>query len=120
MIGLRYAALGLAIALAALAMVWPGWHPSAAVQQRVRALASYFVSLVLGIIVVLLAPLGHGDTVPFFATMALVAWVLLGALWVCRRYPGIAQPDWVLKPWSGADRGLIAILILSCLAAVLG
>lgn len=120
MSGLRYAALGLAIVLAILAMVWPGWHPPAAVQQRVRALASYFVSLVLGIIVILLAPLGHGDTVPFFGTLALVCWVLLGALWVARRYPGIPQPDWVLKPWSAADWGLIAILILSCAATVLG
>ena len=113
-------ALALAVLLAILAMVWPGWHPPAVVQQRVRALASYGVSLVLGIVVVLLAPLGHGDTVPFFATVVLVAWVLLGALWLCRRYPGIAQPDWVLRPWSAADWGLIAILILSCLAAVLG
>lgn len=120
MSGLRYAALGVAIALAILAMVWPGSHPPDPVQQRVRALASYFVSLVLGIIVILLAPLGHGDTVPFFGTIALVSWVLLGALWVARRYPGIPQPDWVLEPWSGADWGLIAILVLSCAATVLG
>ena len=120
MSGLRSAALGIAILLAVLAMVWPGWHPPAVVQQRARALASYFVSLVLGIIVVLLAPLGHGDTVPFFGTMALVSWVLLGALWVARRYPGIPQPDGVLKPWSAADWGLIAILVLSCVATVLG
>jgi hypothetical protein len=118
--GLRYAALGVAIALAILAMIWPGWHPPAVAQRRVRALASYFVSLVLGIVVVLLAPLGHGDTVPFFATVALVAWVMLGALWLCRRYPGIPQPDWVLEPWSAADWGLIAVLILSSLATVLG
>lgn len=120
MTGLRYAALGLAIVLAVLAMVWPGWHPPAVVQQRVRALASYFVSLVLGIIVVLLAPLGHGDTVPFFGTLALVSWVLLGALWLARRYPGIPQPDWVLQRWSAADWGLISVLVLSCVATILG
>lgn len=120
MSGLRYAALGLAIVLAILAMAWPGWHPPAPVQQRVRALASYVVSLLLGIVVVLLAPLGHGPTVPFFGAMALVCWVLLGALWLARRYPGLSNPDWVLKPWSPADWGLIALLLLSCAATVLG
>jgi len=57
--------------------------------------------------------------VPFFATLALVAWVMLGALWLCRRYPDIPQPDWVLMRWSAADWGLIAVLILSSLATVL-
>ena len=46
--------------------------------------------------------------------------VMLGALRLCRRYPGIPQPDWVLEPWSAADWGLIAVLILSSLATVLG
>ena len=118
--GLRYAALGLVIVLAILAMVWPGWHPDSVPQRRMRALASYLVSLVFGIIIILLAPLGHGSTVPFFGTFALVAWVLLGALWLSRRYPGILQPDWVLKPWSPADWGLIAVVVLASLAAVLG
>jgi len=68
--GLRYAALGLAIALAILAMVWPFRVPKA---PRSRALLSYFLSLCLGIVTILLAPLGHGTTVPFFGTMTLVA-----------------------------------------------
>ncbi len=117
--GLRYAALALAIVLAILAMVWPTRAIDARA-ERLRALGSYFVSLVLGIIIVLLAPLGHGAAVPFFATLALVCWVLLGALWVARRYPGIPQPDWVLIRWSPADWGLIALIVLSSLAAVLG
>ena len=115
--GLRYAALGLAIVLAILVMVWPFRLPS---QPRRMALLSYFLSLCFGLMIILLAPLGHGDTVPFFATIALVAWVLLGGLWLSRRYPGIPQPDWVLKPWSSADWGLIAAIVLSCLATVLG
>lgn len=115
--GLRYAALGVAIVLAILAMAWPFRLPAAG---RARALLSYFVSLCFGLIVILLAPLGHGNTVPFFGTMALVAWVLLGGLWMARRYPNLSNPDWMLKPWSPADWGLIAIIVLSSLATVLG
>ena len=120
MTGLRYAALGLAIVLAILAMVWPAARTADARVQRRRALASYGLSLGLGVVIILLAPLGHGETVPFFGTLALVAWALLGGLWLSRRYPGLEQPDWVMKPWTVADWGLIAVVILSALATVLG
>ena len=117
MSGLRYAALGLALLLAIVTMVWPfGWpKPSSA-----RSQLSYFASLVFAIAVLILAPYGHGPTVPFFGTVALVAWVLLGALWLIRRNPQIPNPDWTRKPWSVADWGLIAIVVLSGLAATLG
>ena len=120
MSGLRYATLGLAIVFAILAMVWPSRHPLTVPQARARALGSYVVSLILGIIVLLLTPLGHGATVPFFATMALVCWVLLGGLWMARRYPGLPNPDWVFMRWSPADWGLIGLIVLSYLATVLG
>jgi hypothetical protein len=117
---LRYALLGLAIVLAILSMVWPARPLRDQKAERLRALASYFVSLAFGIAIVLLAPLGHGAGVPFYATLALVCWVALGALWMARRYPGLPNPDWVLMRWSPADWGLIVLLVLSSLAAVFG
>lgn len=120
MSGLRYAALGLAVVLAILAMAWPAAPTSDIRKQRRRALASYGLSLALGVLILVLVPLGHGETVPFFGTLALVAWAMLGGLWLSRRYPGLEQPDWVLQRWSPADWGLIAVLILSCLATMLG
>ncbi len=63
MSGLRYAALGLAIVLAILAMVWPAAPTSDVRKQRRRALASYGLSLGLGLVIILLAPLGHGGAV---------------------------------------------------------
>jgi hypothetical protein len=117
--GLRYAMLGIAIILAILAMVWPG-RPADTRAATLRALGSYFVSLLFGIIVILLTPLGDGPSVPFFATLTLVCWVLLGALWIARRYPGLPNPDWVLVRWSPPDWGLIAMIVLSYLATILG
>jgi len=110
-------ALLVAMALAVLAMVWPfGWPKGLAARSQL----AYGASCVLGIVILLLFPLGHGPTVPFFATISLVAWIGLGALWLIRRNPQIANPAWTKQPWSMADWGLIAILLLSGLATILG
>jgi len=115
--GLRYAALGLALILAIVAMVWPFSWPKT---PTARSQLSYFASLVFSLAVLLLMPYGRGANVPFFAMIALVAWVLLGALWLSRRNPQIPNPDWTKKPWSVADWGLIAIVMLGLAAAALG
>ena len=57
MSGLRYAALGLAVVLAVLAMAWPAAPTSDIGKQRRRALASYGLSLALGVLILVLAPL---------------------------------------------------------------
>ncbi len=114
---LRLVALFIVMALGVLAMVWPWRWP---VGDAARSQLSYAASCICGIAALLLLPFGHGPNVPFFVTIALVAWLGLGVLWLIRRNPQIPNPAWTKKPWSIADWGLIAILILSGLAALLG
>jgi len=105
------------ILLGVVVMVWPfGWPASA----RNRSTLAYGVSVALGIAALLLMPLGHGPGVPFFATIALIAWLGIGVLWLIRRNPQIPNPDWTRQPWSVADWGLIAIVVLAGLATVFG
>jgi hypothetical protein len=117
MLGARIAALLAVILLGIVAMVWPfGWPRS----PQARSQLSYAASVVLGIGALLLVPLGHGPAVPFFATIALIAWLGIGVLWLIRRNPQIQNPEWTRRPWSVADWGLIAILLLAGLATVFG
>ena len=88
--------------------------------ERTHALWFYFVFIAMALPPLLLLPLGHGPNVPFFGAAGMVAWVLLGALWLARRYPGIAQPDWVLRPWWIPDWTLILITGLCVIATFFG
>jgi len=114
---MRIAALLLMAVLAVVAMIWPFRWPKG---PAGRSQLSYCASLVCAIAVLILLPYGHGPAVPFFGMTTLVAWVLLGALWLIRRNPQIPNPDWTRKPWSVADWGLIVIAVLSGLATVAG
>ncbi len=114
---LRIVALLVVMALAVLAMIWPfGWPRGA----EARSQLSYAASCICGIAVLLLVPFGHGPNVAFFAVATLVAWLGLGVLWLIRRNPQIPNPDWTRKPWSIADWGLIAIVLLSGVATIVG
>ena len=117
MMALRLVALLAVLALGVLAMVWPFNWPGGTLA---RSTLSYVGSLLLGIVAAILVPYGHGPNVPFFGTIALVAWIGLGGLWLARRNPKIPNPAWTKKPWSVADWGLIVILLLSGLATILG
>jgi hypothetical protein len=117
MMALRIAALLVVLALGILAVVWPFDWPK---QPTSRSQLSYAAAIVCGIGALLVFPYGHGPNVPFFATIALVAWIGLAGLWLARRNPKIPNPAWTRPPWSIADWGLIVILVLSGLATLLG
>ena len=117
MMALHIVALLAVMALGIVAMVWPFNWPKG---LEARSQLAYAAVVVCGIGVMLLVPYGHGPNVPFFGTIALVAWIGLGGLWLARRNPQIPNPAWTKKPWSIADWGLIAILVLSGLATALG
>ena len=83
-------------------MVWPFQRPK---RPQDRALLSDAATILLGIAAFLALPLGRGSAVPVFGMIAILAWVLLGVLWVTRRNPQIPNPAWLRPPWSAADWG---------------
>ena len=112
---LRLVGLLLVLTLGVLAIVWPFRWPAAIGR---RAFAAYVGAMLMGFFAILLFPYGHGPNMAFFLVVALATWIMLGAIWTARRL-NVPNPDWVKRPWSLLDWGLIVILLLSGIAALL-
>lgn len=114
-LALRIVGFAITAGLAILAMVWPFPRPK---KPRDRSQLSYSLAVMLGLVALILLPMGRGHNNTFFFMTAVLAWVFIGVLWITRRNPKIPNPDWLRAPWSAADWGLIVILVLSMGAIV--
>ncbi len=89
-------------------------------RKSYAALAFYAVFIICGIGALLLFPFRPGSAVVASSAVAFIlAWTVLGALWLMRLAPRLREPPaWLMRPWSPLDLTLIAIAIGAAAVAV--